>query len=231
MWVRFFHAIGLTNLSDDEIRQYCSETGEPIRIEGRGPRGHKTTEDVRTERPYFSLKNMTIITRPPLLWMWRSLLMPQFLKNVVLWVGGPRYIVGAVAIVCDDSGRVLLFKYAYLPRNPWCLPCVPVRREDIKGALCKRIREESHYCVDIHHVIGAVEWEGRRIDFLFACSISGEFRPSKEVKIAEYFDLDELPEMCPGHIGLLREIARTTGSIAHLDTKMEGGFLLLRGKM
>lgn len=164
----------------------------------------------------------------PLLRLWRSRYMPETLRSLALYLINMKYIVGVLAIVTDEDGRVLLFRHTYYSENPWGLPGGAAKHEDMEEALRREMREECHQEISIHHNIGIVQWDRRKIDFLFACSIAdGKFTPSEEVAESDFFHLNALPGMRPHHKAMLAEIGVLTSSPVQLDTSIRGLYMSL----
>jgi 8-oxo-dGTP pyrophosphatase MutT (NUDIX family) len=168
------------------------------------------------------------VAKTLLLKIWKSWLLPEWLKDFILYCMNKKYIVGVLALVTDGSGRVLLFKHSYFAQAPWGIPGGAAKREDLEEAVRREIGEESQYSIKVDHNVGVAQWNRRRIDFLFACSIDGgQFRRCEEVVDYDYFYLDQLPEMRPHHRAILDEIVRKTASPSKLDASISGLFISL----
>ncbi len=140
--------------------------------------------------------------KPLLLAVWRKL--PGRLQGRIEWLLLPKFMVGAMAVVLDDRGRVLLFKHTYRGTYPWGLPGGWIKPgEDPTDAVEREIHEESGYQIRALHplVIGG-DRALRRLDLIFLCDMAGgDFRPSPEVSEAAFISLEELPGLVePFHV-------------------------------
>ncbi len=140
--------------------------------------------------------------KPVLLALWRRL--PGWLQGRIEWLLLPKFMVGAMAVVLDDQGRVLLFRHTYRDEYPWGLPGGWIKSgEDPTDAVEREIREESGYRIKALHplVIGG-DRALRRLDLIFLCDLAGgDFRPSAEVSDAAFFGPEELPGLVePFHV-------------------------------
>ncbi len=137
-----------------------------------------------------------------LLRVWRRL--PRLLQGRIQWLVLPKWLVGAIAVVVDERGQVLLFRHTYRDNYPWGLPGGWLRPgEDPNRGVEREIYEESGYRIQTRHplVIGGDRHLGR-LDLIFLCELTGgSFRPSPEVSMARFFALDTLPgQMEPFHV-------------------------------
>lgn len=131
-----------------------------------------------------------------------------------------RHRVGALAVVLDDDGRVLLVRHA-LRAPGWALPGGWVRRhEEPADAVVREVREETGLQVD---AVAAVACEGhgtrrgRRqvsgVTIAYLCrpspgSGAGSVRLSAELTDAAWTDVGRLPkDMTAFDAGSVREAA------------------------
>jgi 8-oxo-dGTP diphosphatase len=140
-----------------------------------------------------------------LLRIWRRL--PGWARNMIERLLLPKFLVGGVAVVFDDRGRVLLFRHTYRDRYPWGLPGGWLKGgEDPIDAVEREVYEESGYRVKALHplVIGG-DRDTRRLDLIFLCDLEGgAFRSSAEVSAAGFHSLDELPGLVePFHVDVV----------------------------
>lgn len=160
--------------------------------------------------------------------IWGSDILPQSAKDMILYLVSKKLIVGVLAVIVDREGRILLFEHTYLGDNAWGIPGGAAKHEDLREALRRELQEESRYRIDVRHSIGVAQYQKRRIDFLFACSIAdGQFTPSEEVSGYGYFHLDELPKMAWHHRIMLDRMAHTTNTWPRISTSIESFFLPL----
>lgn len=160
--------------------------------------------------------------------IWSSGILPQSVKDMILYFVSKKLIIGVLAVIIDREGRILLFEHTYLGDNAWGIPGGAAKHEDLREALQRELREESRYRIDVRHSIGVAQYHKRRVDFLFACSIAdGQFTPSEEVSDYGYFHLDELPKMARHHHIMLDRMAHTTNTWPRISTSIESFFLPL----
>jgi len=125
------------------------------------------------------------------IWRW----LPGWMQRKLAWRLNAHFIIGAVAIVRDGDGRVLLARHTYRRRVPWALPGGWVRRgEDPAETIVREILEETGLRVD---VIGplAVQQEGpAHLTVIYAArAAGGVFRPSAEVSDARFVSPGDWP--------------------------------------
>lgn len=129
-----------------------------------------------------------------LLRVWKAL--PGCVQGWIMRWLLPKYLVGSVAVILDDAGRVLLYRHTYRDDYPWGLPGGWLKPgEDPIDAIEREVREEGGYDIKALHplVIGGDRYL-RRIDLIFLCDlVGGTFRPSAEVSEAGFFAPDALP--------------------------------------
>jgi len=129
-----------------------------------------------------------------LLRVWRRL--PGWLQGAVQRLLLPKHLVGAIAVIVDGKGQVLLFNHTYREAFSWGFPGGWLKAgEDPIDALEREVHEESGYRIRALHplVIGG-DRDLRRLDLIFLCTLAGgAFRPSPEVSEASFFPLSALP--------------------------------------
>ena len=149
---------------------------------------------------------------------WGHLPFPRAVRAAIQWVLSPKFIVGVVALVFDDAGRVLLLRHTYKRQYPWGLPGGGKHyNESTEETALRELREEAGVEGEVVSLLG-VRSEGRRrlIDVFYLCRAHRQdFHPNPEVSAYGYFAPDALP---PGVTPLLREM------IAHFraDGKLPG---------
>ncbi len=131
-----------------------------------------------------------------LYWLWKVLPFPDAVQYAILWLGNTKFLVGVVAVVFDDEGRVLLLKHTYRNRYPWGLPGGWVgSRERLEEALARELAEETGLDVAVGEVF-LVRNDRRRphLDVCYLCRhLGGTFRPDAEIAAMRFCALDELP--------------------------------------
>ncbi len=167
-----------------------------------------------------TLRILKLKLKPRLLAIWKRL--PFWLQGRIEWLLQPKFMVGAVAVVFDHLGRVLLFRHTYRTEYPWGFPGGWLKAgEDPTDAVEREVFEESGYRVRARYplVIGG-DRDLRRLDLIFLCElVDGEFHPSAEVSAAEFVALSDLPgRVEPFHVQVAHYAvemrSRTEGSPA-----------------
>ena len=150
-----------------------------------------------------------------LLYIWREFPFPEWIKDSFLFLINHKFIIGVLAVILDKKGRIMLFRHTYIKNTPWGLPGGAAKKEDLKIALVREIKEESNFIIRIDKLIGIAQRK-RQIDFLFKCSIIGdEFRASEEVNSFKYFSFDEKPNVVNKHkaiLDCLRKFKNSSGN-------------------
>jgi ADP-ribose pyrophosphatase YjhB (NUDIX family) len=119
--------------------------------------------------------------------LWRRLPLGPLLRGVVVSALHTRFLVGAVGVVRDDRGRLLLFRHTYRAGSGWGLPGGYVRAgEPPAAALMREVAEESGLMVRCCDLVGVVSWpDEAHLDVVYqARLVGGAFRPSAEVAAA-----------------------------------------------
>ncbi len=131
---------------------------------------------------------------PWLLRVWQHI--PGRVQGLIEWWLLPKFLVGAMAVVLDADGRVLLFRHTYRSDYPWGIPGGWLRvGEDPIDGVEREIYEESGFRIRaLHPLVVGGDKSLRRLDLIFLCVLEGgTFRASAEVSDAAFFALDELP--------------------------------------
>lgn len=116
--------------------------------------------------------------------LWRQLPLGPWLRGAVLRTLHARFLVGAVGIVRDADGRIVLFRHTYRRGAAWGLPGGYLRAGETPSvALVREVAEESGLLVRCDALVGVVSWPGEaHIDVVYrATLLGGTFRPSAEV--------------------------------------------------
>ena len=151
-----------------------------------------------------------------LLRIWRWLPMPARLRWGLTWLVTSKFLVGVLAVIFDDRGRVLLLKHTYRPDYPWGLPGGWLKRgEGAAEGIERELLEETGFVVRAKQplMVGG-DSVYPRLDLVFSCQYeSGTFRPSAEVSEARFFDPEALPaEMEPYLRTIVALALPTTGA-------------------
>lgn len=108
------------------------------------------------------------------------------------------YTVGAVAVVMDGPGQVLLLEHVYHPIHPWGLPGGWVnRRENPADAVVRELWEETGLHVTVlYPLLTAIGIYPNHLDIAYACTVDGgDIRLSDEILSYAWVDPAELPPM------------------------------------
>ena len=157
-----------------------------------------------------------ILSKRLLLRLWRWLPLPARLRWGLTWLVTSKFLVGVLAVIFDDQGRVLLLKHTYRPDYAWGLPGGWLKRgEGAAEGIERELFEETGFVV---HAMQPLMIGGDkvypRLDLVLSCQYeSGTFRPSAEVSEARFFDPEDLPaEMEPYLQTIVALALPTTGA-------------------
>lgn len=125
--------------------------------------------------------------------------LPRRVRRLVVRAGTPNFTVGAICLIEDDDGRLLLVRQAY--RGAWGAPGGLLKRaEDASVGMRREVREEIGIDVEIlGEPTVVVAPEPQRVDVVFrACLSGGAAEPhprSPEILEVAWFAADSLPEL------------------------------------
>jgi ADP-ribose pyrophosphatase YjhB (NUDIX family) len=139
-----------------------------------------------------------------LLALWKYLPFP--LRRLAIRVLYPRFPAGAVAIIRDGAGRVLLVRQTYHREGDrWGPPGGWLTGGELpQEAAARETFEETGLRVRVGRVLAVASGPYGEISLAFECEIVGDtaFRPSDETDQLAYFPVSDLPIM-PGDTGTL----------------------------
>src|SRR5207244_912126 len=72
--------------------------------------------------PIVAVAHMAPSLRPLLLRLWRDVPFPGWMRHVFLRILNPSFMVGAMALIQDEQGRILILEHTYRRQVPWGLP-------------------------------------------------------------------------------------------------------------
>ena len=130
------------------------------------------------------------------LWQVDGIRLPARGRWGLTWLLMPKFLVGVLAVIFDDRGRVLLLKHTYRPDYPWGLPGGWLKAgEGAAEGIERELLEETGLAVRaIRPLMVGGDGQRPRLDLVFSCEYeSGTFRPSAEVSEARFFDPAALP--------------------------------------
>ena len=127
--------------------------------------------------------------------------LPRRGKVAVIHAVSPLYSLGAIVVVRNDAGEILLVRQAYKPR--WGLPGgICKRGEEPYDAARREVFEETALRIEIAgEPIADVDVVMRKVDITYPARISPGASPSDvwanmpEIVECRWFALDDLPEL------------------------------------
>jgi ADP-ribose pyrophosphatase YjhB (NUDIX family) len=141
-----------------------------------------------------------------LLQVWRYL--PLRARRIAIRVLYPQFPIGAVAIVHDAQGRILLVRQTYHREGiRWGAPGGWLSgRENPREAAAREAFEETGLRVRVGRVLDIDSGPYGEVSLAFECEIVGDsgFRPSEETDEIGWFAPDALPAMTADTQRLLR---------------------------
>jgi len=127
--------------------------------------------------------------------LWRFL--PGSVRRRAVRLGQKRFTVTAGALIFDDQGRILLLEHVFRPDSGWGLPGGFLSQgEQPEAALRRELLEEIGLEVsDVELVLIRTLRRLPQVEMYFRATPIGQPSPcSFEIKRAEWFDLDALPD-------------------------------------
>jgi ADP-ribose pyrophosphatase YjhB (NUDIX family) len=142
-----------------------------------------------------------------LLRIWRDVPFPNWMRHVFLRILNPSFMVGAMALIQDDQGRILLLEHTYRRRVPWGLPGGWLKHaESPESGLAREVMEETGLHVSVDRLLAAGFWRNSQLDLLYRCTIQdGVYEPSDETGQSRWVLPRDLPELLPNQAALLRK--------------------------
>ena len=123
--------------------------------------------------------------------------LPGPVRRRVVRVGQTRFTVTAGAFVFDDQGRILLLAHEFRADSRWGIPGGFLDKgEQPTEALLRELREEvSLEVTDVELYFGRALKRPHQVELYFACTAINKPNPSSfEIRHAEWFDINELPD-------------------------------------
>jgi ADP-ribose pyrophosphatase YjhB (NUDIX family) len=155
-------------------------------------------------------EKLTGAGRRALLLGWRYL--PLWLRKLAVRILFPQFPVGAVAIIRDDAGRVLLVRQTYHRYERWGVPGGWLGpNESPREAAAREALEEVGLQVSVGRLLAVGTGVYGEISLAFECRpVPGQtVRFSDEIDRAGYFSPDRLPPIPLGTRCLLEEAFAT----------------------
>ncbi len=145
--------------------------------------------------------------KPILLRIWRDVPFPSWMRHVFLRILNPSFMVGAMALIVDDQGRLLVLEHTYRRELPWGLPGGWLKNaESPENGLVREVFEETGLTISVDKLLAADFWGGNQLDLLYRCSVlRGAYTSSDETGLHRWVHAAELPELLPNQLVLLRK--------------------------
>ncbi|MFN0071134.1 MAG: NUDIX hydrolase [Chloroflexota bacterium] len=142
-----------------------------------------------------------------LLWLWKNVPFPQWLRDLYIGLTHPRFHVGVVAYIEDSEQGVLLFHHTYRRHHPWSLPGGYLEKnESPQKGIEREVREESSLTIRAGRTLAVAFHSRSQLDLLIHCEIMhGTPVASPEVNGWRYVKRAQLAEILPNHQRLLRQ--------------------------
>ncbi len=134
------------------------------------------------------------------------------------WLFQARFTVGAVGVIFNEHGQLLLLKHVYRTRYAWGLPGGYVsRHEDPAVAVVRELREETGLAISAVCAL-LVEQSDRpgHLDLAYLCRAvaPADWRLSSEILEYGWFDLEDLPELLGFHRRAIRRARQLQEGVA-----------------
>jgi 8-oxo-dGTP diphosphatase len=144
---------------------------------------------------------------PLLLRVWRDVPFPSWLRQVFLRILNPSFMVGAMALIQDEQGRMLVLEHTYRRQVPWGLPGGWLKQaESPETGLAREVFEETGLRVRVDALLAADFWGSSQLDLLYRCTVqSGTYQSSDETGSHRWVLPHQLPELLPNQLALLRK--------------------------
>lgn len=143
-----------------------------------------------------------------LLKIWRVL--PLRIQIILSRIIRPLFQVFAAGVIFNQDNKILLVKSTYQRFHPWGLPGGSLDYgESPEDAVKREVWEETGLIVEIKRFLLVKTWSPDRVGMYYLCEINGgEIHPTDEVSEADYFSLDDLPDVRPVDVDMFKELYR-----------------------
>lgn len=113
----------------------------------------------------------------------------------------PRYTAGAVGVIFNESGAVLIVEHAYHAYTPWGLPGGYLdNREDPDHAVAREMLEELSLKVEVGPIVHIERNYASHLDLAYLCRVQGSIGAlSSELISYRWSALDDLPDLSEFH--------------------------------
>ena len=143
-----------------------------------------------------------------LLKIWR--VFPLGIQIILSRIIRPLFQVFAAGVIFNQDNKILLVKSTYQRFHPWGLPGGSLDYgESPEDAVKREVWEETGLIVEIKRFLLVKTWSPDRVGMYFLCEITGgEIHPTDEVSEADYFSLDDLPDVRPVDVDMFKALYR-----------------------
>jgi len=109
----------------------------------------------------------------------------------------PRYTIGVVGVLINNSGQILIVEHVLHPENPWGLPGGWIgKNEEPADAVVRELKEELQLDATVKNVIYIKKPSRNHIDIAFLCEASNTVGTlSHELLDYQWVAPDELPSL------------------------------------
>ena len=141
-----------------------------------------------------------------LLKIWR--VFPVRLQEILSRMIRPLFQVFAAAVIFDENKNIFLVKSTYQRFHPWGLPGGSLEYgEHPEEAVIREVWEETGLNVCIEKLLLVNSWLPDRIGMYYLCRIiDGTFHPTEEVSEYDYFSTENLPDIRPIDVGMIKRL-------------------------
>lgn len=141
-----------------------------------------------------------------LLQIWR--IFPAWLQDILSRIIRPLFQVFVAAVMFDEDKKILLVKSTYQRFHPWGLPGGSLEYgEHPEKAVIREVLEETGLNICIERFLLVNSWRPDRVGLYYLCRIvDGTFHPSEEVSEFSYFSLEDLPDIRPIDVGMIKRL-------------------------
>lgn len=151
---------------------------------------------------YNHVRMKTVLLR---IWKWLPFSLQRILSRIIM----PSFQVFAVGVIFNSKNQILLGKTTYQRVHPWGLPGGSLKfGEDPIKAVAREVWEETGFEIKVKKLLFAKNSSANDQIGLFYWSevCGGAVRPSDEMSEIRFFDLDDLPDVHPLDVKLLKEL-------------------------
>lgn len=143
-----------------------------------------------------------------LLKIWRVL--PQRAQIILSRIIRPLFQVFAAAVIFDEHKNIFLVKSTYQRYHPWGLPGGSLEYgEHPEEAVIREVWEETGLNICTEQLLLVNSWLPDRVGLYYLCRItSGTFHPTDEVSEFAYFSLENLPDIKPVDVDMIKRLHR-----------------------